>query len=518
VVLTATNAVDYAYEEKGADLSIYTRYLIEGITSGAADEDEDGVITVEELHRFAGRKVEEISPAMSPKIITLRDEGYRIILARSPQDDPKVKYRKEVERRAESGQFSIPARRLLLSRRQELGVLDAEAEAIEFEVLKPFQEYQRKRQEYQETLCLCLQEEETLNPNVIKDLMDFRDHLGLQPEDVAVIDQELLGFSLENYKSEIGQQHTEREQIRHIEKLQQQYRAGFLKAIKAGYPLNEYVINGLKQFQRLLEISDEEVISIERPIREVVEAEYQKNLRVKEESTSNQKEKVEQKRQDETSTEYEQVSEQRKYQEEQKQGKLEKSTDFLDAFFSEKIDDLLSERFGVNYYAKLRDLLAAKEWKAADLETTHCMLAVMDRQEKNYLSSEDFRKFPCQDLHNIDNLWVKYSRGKFGFSIQRAIWESCKKSNYFVSSPIYHEKEWSKFGETVGWKTKRWLDSFSLGSGWYSYKDYNFSETAPKGHLPSGSWGVNYLFFSANGGCSSGGMGNLFDHIDRCKL
>jgi uncharacterized caspase-like protein len=42
VVLTSTSAVDYSFEEKGADLSIYTRYLVEGIATGAADEDGDG--------------------------------------------------------------------------------------------------------------------------------------------------------------------------------------------------------------------------------------------------------------------------------------------------------------------------------------------------------------------------------------------------------------------------------------------------------------------------------------------
>jgi len=46
VVLTSTSAVDYAFEEKGADLSIYTRYLVEGLATGAADKDGNGCITV----------------------------------------------------------------------------------------------------------------------------------------------------------------------------------------------------------------------------------------------------------------------------------------------------------------------------------------------------------------------------------------------------------------------------------------------------------------------------------------
>jgi uncharacterized caspase-like protein len=156
VVLTSTSAVDYSFEDKGADLSIYTRYLVEGLKTGTADADGDGVISVEELHRYASRKVAESSPAMTPKIITLKDEGYRIALARSPQDDPHLKYRKEVERRAAAGQFSLPARRLLDMLRLELGISEAETQTIEAEVLKPYQEYHRKRQVYQETLQACL--------------------------------------------------------------------------------------------------------------------------------------------------------------------------------------------------------------------------------------------------------------------------------------------------------------------------------------------------------------------------
>jgi uncharacterized caspase-like protein len=200
VVLTSTSAVGYSFEEKGADLSIYTRYLVEGITTGAADEDGDGVITIDELHCYAERKVKEASPAMSPDIITLKGAGFRIQVARSPQDDPKVRYRKEAERRAEFGKFSIPARRILLSLRQELGISDAEAIAIETEVFKPFQEYQRKRQDYEDTLCQCLQEDATFSSNVIRDLMDYRNCLGLNPEDASLIEQSKLGGKiLEDY-------------------------------------------------------------------------------------------------------------------------------------------------------------------------------------------------------------------------------------------------------------------------------------------------------------------------------
>jgi hypothetical protein len=207
VVLTSTSAVDYSFEEKGTDLSIYTRYLVEGIATGAADEDNDGVITAEELHRYAGRKVEEASPAMSPKIFIPQGTGYRIRLARSPQDDPRLKYRKEAERRATAAEFTIPAKRLLMLRRTELGISEAEAEAIESEVLKPHRDYQRKRQEYQETLHQCLEGESPLSQRTIADLQDYRAHLRLKPEDVATIERVALnGHDLEGYVAELERQ------------------------------------------------------------------------------------------------------------------------------------------------------------------------------------------------------------------------------------------------------------------------------------------------------------------------
>ncbi|NER05575.1 MAG: hypothetical protein F6K17_24805 [Okeania sp. SIO3C4] len=29
---------------------------------------------------------------------------------------------------------------------------------------------------------------------------------------------------------------------------------------------------------------------------------------------------------------------------------------------------------------------------------------------------------PCKDLNKVNQLWIKYSDGKFGFSIQKQIW------------------------------------------------------------------------------------------------
>jgi uncharacterized caspase-like protein len=105
VVLASTSAVDYSFQEKDADLSTYTHYLVEGI-GGAADDNGDGLITVGELHRYVKQKVSISSPAMSPTLITLKDEAWLIPLVRvSQQDDPELAYRKQADQLAKGPEF-----------------------------------------------------------------------------------------------------------------------------------------------------------------------------------------------------------------------------------------------------------------------------------------------------------------------------------------------------------------------------------------------------------------------------
>lgn len=108
-----------------------------------------------------------------------------------------------------------------------------------------------------------------------------------------------------------------------------------------------------------------------------------------------------------------------------------------------RADELASER-GVDY-ERLRDLLKSGQWKAADQETADRMCEVMGRQEDGWLRVEDIQNFPCIDLRTIDQLWVKHSRGKFGFSVQKKIWQEC-------GSPTDDNANWKKFGEVVEWK------------------------------------------------------------------
>ncbi|MBR8835256.1 MAG: GUN4 domain-containing protein [Stigonema ocellatum SAG 48.90 = DSM 106950] len=133
----------------------------------------------------------------------------------------------------------------------------------------------------------------------------------------------------------------------------------------------------------------------------------------------------------------------------------------------------LTSAFTVNY-DELEYLLTSGRWREANEETFNVMLKLCGREQQNSLYKEDIEKFFCQDLCTIDKLWVRYSNGRFGFSVQQRIWQSIGGSK----NPDY--ETWCRFGNKVGWIRYNvlwqefWLDNLNL----------TFTTDAPTGHLP----------------------------------
>ena len=74
--------------------------------------------------------------------------------------------------------------------------------------------------------------------------------------------------------------------------------------------------------------------------------------------------------------------------------------------------------------------------------------------------------FPCAELQTINQLWLKYSAGHFGFSVQKQIWEEVRRNH-------------SEFSRAVGWE---------VDEEWLLYSQMTFDTTAPQGHLPTGKF------------------------------
>lgn len=129
---------------------------------------------------------------------------------------------------------------------------------------------------------------------------------------------------------------------------------------------------------------------------------------------------------------------------------------------------------GVNY-GQLEQLLKAGKWKEADRETAQKMLEVAGRTDRGWLDRNSIDDFPCDDLRTIDQLWAKYSNGRFGFSVQKKIWlEVGGKVDYDTEKSLGDRLRWRKNGH------------------WMNYDDLTFSLQAPLGHLPrvfTSGWG-----------------------------
>ncbi|MGK7919372.1 MAG: response regulator [Trichodesmium sp.] len=187
----------------------------------------------------------------------------------------------------------------------------------------------------------------------------------------------------------------------------------------------------------------------------------------------------------------------------------------------------LRSGLGVNY-RKLRDLLAASEWQKADRETfrlfceialraevykgiqeTRQILKTIDKnlQPERYqeltfllqhyqkmlgsihqqefptssfydyvpgcLNGKFIQKLPLRDLQTIDLLWLVYSRGRFGFTVQEKIWQTL-----FIEDEATVEEN---FLSCVG-------RGYGKNGDAYQESEVNFSLSSPEGLLPWLNW------------------------------
>ncbi len=145
----------------------------------------------------------------------------------------------------------------------------------------------------------------------------------------------------------------------------------------------------------------------------------------------------------------------------------------------EKYLDLRSEVDMV--YFKLQDLLAAQDWSAADRQTRSILLRICEREDF-WLRKQDIDQLPGIDLATIDRLWLYYSKGRFGFSVQKQIWKDCTAQAKHQAGA----KNYQLFCDLVGWRIAEnfaeWRERKLLI---YRRDDIPWDLNAPVGHLPT---------------------------------
>ncbi len=126
----------------------------------------------------------------------------------------------------------------------------------------------------------------------------------------------------------------------------------------------------------------------------------------------------------------------------------------------------MSDRLG-----KILDKLLQSTIK--NQETWDILCQALGQRHGYYLKNGDLEKLSCDDLWIIDKLWVKYSNGRFGFSVQEYIYKEVGK-------------DYPSFCDRVGWPVHNPSNLESI---------LKFNLRAPMGHLPSRRWIGGYYWW-----------------------
>jgi len=117
------------------------------------------------------------------------------------------------------------------------------------------------------------------------------------------------------------------------------------------------------------------------------------------------------------------------------------------------------------YYTSLQRHLIDQEFEAADRLTSEYLrqLAGSEALRRGYVYFSEVPSMPALDLESLDRLWVVYSRGRFGFSVQGRLLLACGG-------------QWERLWPRLGWKQAGVWTRFPGSFDW--------TLEAPEGHMP----------------------------------
>ncbi len=189
VVLTSSTSTQKSYEDKEGELSLYTNYIVQGIESGAAESDGDGMISADELHEYAKRHVQSAKPAIKPDIFSQK-QGIKILISKA-RVNKKLEYRHLVEKYAINGEIAIVGQEILELKREQWGISDEVSNTIENEVLEPDSKRLKSLERYQKALQRATQHKFPLDESTVGHLKDLQEVLGLRDEDIKPIEAQI---------------------------------------------------------------------------------------------------------------------------------------------------------------------------------------------------------------------------------------------------------------------------------------------------------------------------------------
>lgn len=116
-------------------------------------------------------------------------------------------------------------------------------------------------------------------------------------------------------------------------------------------------------------------------------------------------------------------------------------------------------------YSPLQHCLARKDFQTGDRLTLEklCELAGPTATQRRWIYFTEVEQLPILDLQTLNQLWLAYSLGRFGYSVQRQLW-------------LGSGKNWDILWEKINWRK---------GKKWTRYPhEFTWDLSAPRGHLP----------------------------------
>jgi len=123
----------------------------------------------------------------------------------------------------------------------------------------------------------------------------------------------------------------------------------------------------------------------------------------------------------------------------------------------------------------LQTRLEAQDWAGADLITRR-LLAPPSTPKPPF---DAVLLSPAQ-IRAIDEMWLRASNGRFGFSVQLQLWQQMRAAH-----PRNAEAAVNGLRDRLGWKLKtRRAEEDFISSDWLNESELTYSLAAPVGHLP----------------------------------
>jgi hypothetical protein len=543
IILSSPLMTEYSCNLPNFDLSPYTYFLVEGIRTGMADQNQDGAISVNELHTYIEEKITEILPETGKPHLFAVDSDRDFVISHVPQvDDLRLHiYRQEVDCRIRDGKISFVARNLLDRKRIDLGLSAEVAAEIEAEVLRPFREYEENLLYYEQILVGAIEREKLLSPGTLQELQELQKYLDLKDADVAALQARVIPQTLSGHTEKSANAADADEAVAPVKlkvvnapESNNSASAKHLKIVEkleteAETPVEESqhsnssipMANDSTATAAITEVNDHErsetlssefqtdsklnldlaqiyqlLSSLELSLKagQAIDLTKVQNLllALQQENPLNPDTLISLQILQQSLSQWQQkaatpISHLINRSEDispRRQTPISAAQVLVHPPPVQSLADVMDFRSAPAIdYTPLEKFLGAQKWKAADQETARVLMQLMNRLEQGYFEEEHLNSIPCIDLQTIDQLWLHYSQGRFGLTAQLQIYIDCQGS----PDGKFDQRVWKQFGDRTGWR---------INGNWQNFDDLLFDGSAPVGHLPAtigfllwtGSW------------------------------